>query len=73
MGFIHAPSTGGLALTFPGLSQLGKGACVEMGGLILTFPELLHFQRSEFGAQRGSADSCAMGYCGIHFPGGLWP
>lgn len=27
---------------------------MEIGGLILTFPELLDFQRSGFGSQRGS-------------------
>lgn len=54
MGFIRAPSAGGLVLTFPAFSQLGQGGCMEIGALILTFPELLDFQRSGFGSQRGS-------------------
>lgn len=53
MGFIHAPSTGGLALTFPVLTPAWEGGLYGNWRFDLTFPELLDFQRSDFGAQQG--------------------
>lgn len=54
MGFVDAPSTGGLALTFPAFIPAWEWGAAWKLELFLTFPELLDFQRSGFGSQRES-------------------